>query len=425
MKKTRGTARECVTAIRADVAEHGVFSWLAFFLLIIPAMKIYVVQLHPIVDNVFDFWGVASLTVLSVFLIRRLSALKHREFWYLIVFCVVYLVATVLHNSNQILGAASETIRLLIMPVYLMLAYGSSSADFRGILYKFRWSFISILLVDSFFALLQVTGLQIFRTRSHSILGLDNYATFSILPMLVMILLVSHYLDGKIKVLDWAVCFLSLLSKLLTVSLMASISLVAFLLLLCAALRFERLSKWVSPKLAVAFVVVALVGVIVFEVQKLFAPLLIAVGKGVTLNYRTVIWDKTINSILKNPIIGYGKCIDSQFKTIVGLSVLHDHEASHPHNFLMSILFSTGLLGFVAYIRMLFGAFTKAMQLHDRQLRSIVNAGFVAFIILGFADDYIFQQFFYLLLTAVILLWDGEGNCEKPSIFQRHRSRQT
>lgn len=420
-KKAGGSAAEWAASVRADVAENGLFSWLAFLLLIIPAMKMYVVQLHPIVDNFFDFWGVASLVVLSVYFIRRWSALKHREFWYLILFCVVYLVTTVLHNSDQILGAASETIRLLIMPAYLMLAYDSGSADFRCALRRFRLCFIAVLLTDSFFALLQTTGLQIFRTPSHSILGLDNYATFSILPMLVMVLLVSQYLDGKLNKMDVAVCVLALLSKLATLSLMASISLAVFLVLLFVALRFEKVSKWVSPRLAFVMVVIALVGVVVFEVQKLLAPLLVALGKGVTLNYRTVIWDRTIKGILESPFIGYGKCVDSQFKTIVGLSVLHDHEASHPHNFLMSILFSTGLLGFIAYMRMVFGTFKKAMQLHASSLRSIANAGFVAFMILGFADDYIFQQFFYLLLMTVILLWDDEGNREKPSIFQRHR----
>lgn len=70
-------------------------------------------------------------------------------------------------------------------------------------------------------------------------------------------------------------------------------------------------------------------GVTVFGIQNVFADILGLAGRDVTLSYRTVIWSRTIDAIISNPLIGYGKTGPGLFQSIVGLSPIYDTQATH------------------------------------------------------------------------------------------------
>ena len=135
-----------------------------------------------------------------------------------------------------------------------------------------------------------------------------------------------------------------------------------------------------------------------FGVQNYFEPILTSLGRDATLSYRTVIWDKVIKSIPDALLLGYGKTSGDEFKTIVGFSLLYDTQANHPHSFYLSVLFSTGILGSVVFLRMLFlvcRAIYKNKKLKDIY---ILSCGLISFFMIAFADDYIMLPYLYMVI---------------------------
>ena len=141
--------------------------------------------------------------------------------------------------------------------------------------------------------------------------------------------------------------------------------------------------------------------VVFANIQNLFAPLFEAVGKDVTLSYRTVIWARTVNAISQNFVFGYGATGPGIFQTTVGLSPLWDVQASHAHNMILEMIFSVGIVGSLFYVYVIakcYQKFVKCISI-DKYVSRIINIGFVCMMILFLTDSYIMLTPFYLLLT--------------------------
>lgn len=115
--------------------------------------------------------------------------------------------------------------------------------------------------------------------------------------------------------------------------------------------------------------------VVGFGIQNFFEPLFTKLGRDVTLSYRTVIWDKLLRNIPESLLIGYGKTSGDEFKTIVGLSLLYDTQANHPHSFYLAVLFSTGCIGCIVFLRMLFLTFKASFQNRKSKSMYLLSCG--------------------------------------------------
>ena len=149
--------------------------WFGFILFIVPALKVYAIQRIGFLDTLFDIWGIISC--LSLVLIT-VKIKKNVLIKYIISFVLIYLVSTWFHNPDQLIGAISETSRLLIVPFYMLLIKHEHSMV--SFLVKLRKSFILLLFVDTFTGTVQIAGIRIFENNAITFLGLDNYAAFII-----------------------------------------------------------------------------------------------------------------------------------------------------------------------------------------------------------------------------------------------------
>ena len=370
--------------------------WFGFILFVVPALKVYVIQQNSFLDTLFDIWGIISC--LSLILIT-IKIKKNVIIKYIILFVLIYLVSTLFNNPDQLMGAISEISRLLIVPLYMLLIKREKSMV--SFLVKLRKIFILILFADVLTGIVQIAGFRIFEHNAITFLGLDNYAAFIIIPMLSIVFFSSYICTGRIRRMDIVVFFLSFTMKLLTNSLSALFALIIFGLTIFLGFHWGKIREQVTPKKIVILVIILLFMIVGLGVQNYFEPLFTKLGRDVTLNFRTVIWDKLLRSIPKSFLFGYGKTSGDEFKTIVGLSLLYDTQATHPHSFYLAVLFSTGCLGCIVFLKILFLTFKATYR--NRKLKSmyLLVCGIISFFIIAFADDYIMLPYLYMLICIV------------------------
>lgn len=377
-------------------------SWFAFFILVLPSLKMYAISQFPVVDDMLDWLGVFSCALLLLLcLTKRNNLIVPKGCKFIFAFFAVYLLSTALHYNENLLGLISESSKSMIVVLYLILSFNSGEHSFIKTLNKFRKIYLIILSVDSLCLLVEVIGLRIYESNVYTVLGMDNYAAFSIIPMLTIVFYVSYMMKGKIQRIDKMVFLGCMLAKVATYSFAAIIAMVVMALTTYVLMREKEFRKIISPKLIVAVVIILIIGVVYFQFDKKIDLILAGAGKGIS--NRTAIWTKTLKSLPKSPIIGFGSMHGVQFKLTTGFRLEWSTTETHPHNFILAILFYTGIVGLMLYIGM-FNQLTKFIRNNTQnKITSIVLGGVVGFLILSIPDGYLTLPSIYVFLTVIYL----------------------
>ncbi|MCH5187309.1 MAG: O-antigen ligase family protein [Oscillospiraceae bacterium] len=380
----------------------SLYSWAGFLAFIIPALKMYAVQQYAMLDNVFDLWGFAACGVLIILYMNNSKNIAvPKGLKYIFAFICVMMLATVMNFSDQLTALLSETSRLLITPLYLMLAFSSGEEVFLSALKKLRVTYITVLLADVTVLALELLGVKIYKSVIYTILGMDNYAAFMIIPMLTVIFYASCRNNGRIDFLDIAIYALCLAAKVITFSFAAMLGLVAMGLVILFAYNIKSSIKILLPQLMIGLSVLLIIGVVAMQASTRLDIMLEGTDK--TITSRSMIWEHTVEHIPDKLFLGHGKTSGSQFKSSAGLSLQWHDQATHPHNFILAVLYSTGLVGALIYAGILSQLLKKIrMKINDR-ITSVVLGGIIGYFILMIADDYVTIPMLYTLLTVVYL----------------------
>ena len=181
----------------------------------------------------------------------------------------------------------------------------------------------------------------------HWFLGHKNSIVRIVLPIMCMAIVRSlcekKKIDGKTWFLAAGVC----LSIWRTGSATSLIGLVTFFgcLLLSMCLGKKCLS-WMTLWSGFLATSVGAVMIIVFQVQKYFTFFVVDIlGKDITINNRTTIWNSIMEFVFKKPIVGYGYLSFDQYVEIL------DHPSfTHPHNFLLYLMMTGGILLLLSFM---------------------------------------------------------------------------
>lgn len=371
----------------------------AFLFFCMPACKIFLIQQNSFADIIFDYWAAASFGILLL----KMSVKKYifRETVILFAFCGLYIVVTLINYYNQVLGAMSECCRMLIVPIFLYMLHDMSEKRYIRNVGYIRKTFLLILTIDFLVTFYSALFKPLFVDGEMSIMGYANYATFMIIPMCTVVLYASTVIYGRIHFFDITVLILEMISKIVVDSTTAVIAFAIFLLILLCTRYYKKILKILSPKFFFCVIALFMVSIVFFQIQNLFLPIFVMLGKDPTLSYRTVIWNKTMNAIIQNPLFGYGKLSGDQYKTIVGFSLIWDTEASHPHNLILDIVMCTGIVGLAIYIFYMFKCIRRIKSIDLNRGRNILAIGLICYFILGFADGYYTVPIIYIVCTII------------------------
>lgn len=391
------------TSDRVEIDETCRENQVLAIALIVLSTKPYAVQLNGVVDAI---WNVSVLIAIAMGLIvcsrnRLVKQIVSTQNILLASFCALYCAITLLHYPQNTAGAFSESARIFLGYAAVgLLCRRNPKVCMKAI----KRSFTVLLLVDCATVLIS-QWIPIFGGSNYSFLGMDNYAVFFVLPMLGSVFAASYYLNDRITLDAWALAAACLLCKMVTHAATSIIALIVLVLLVFGVSKKETIPRIINLYSGMLILVVFTVGVCVFQAQKFFAPLFKMMGKDVTLSYRTTIWDKTIQSILENPMFGYGKTGNGIFQGIVGFSAEWDVQANHTHNYLLELLFVAGVVGTVLYISYLVCASDGPRNV----LSGLVHISLFSFAVLMMTDSYIFISPLYILIGIQQCRYESEA----------------
>jgi len=367
---------------------------------ILPSIKPYVIRISRI-DNIYDLFGIMVCfgMIVVCFFVKNVHA--NKTFKYFTAFLAVYFISTLINGYSSLISVVSESSRMLICPIYMLYKYKEGYYEYRKCIHNIAEVYRYILYID-FISILLNLKFNIFEEKIFSFLGMDNTAAFIVIPMLAVVIYDDVNQKGKIRRNSILLYFFCFVGKVLTSSVTAFLSLGVFgFLLFLNEYKFRNnddktISKWYKPKKYVILSVIILVGIVFFKVQYLFADIIIALGKDLNLG-RVRIWENVIQSFIYSPLIGYGKVNPEEFIELVGMSKW-DATCNHPHNSILAIFFCGGLIGSFFYIMMLKKSFKNiSKNIYEYKIK-IVCIGFISFLVLMLADDYLFMPYIYVLI---------------------------
>ncbi len=362
----------------------------------------YAVQQLPLLDNFLDVLGVFScIFLIMLCCLKRNKLVFPKGCKYIITFFSIFLITTILHYNENLLGLVSVTSKVLIVVLYLILSFSSGEKVFLNTLKKFRKVYIIILLIDSICVLVEILGFEIYESYMYTILGYDNYATFSILPMLSIVFYTSYKTKNRITAMDKLVFITCLIVKISTFSFTAILAMMVMALTTYIALRGKQLRKMISVRFIICIIVCFIIGLTFFHLDTIVDVFLAPTGK--TITNRTNLWIYALQGISKSPLIGHGSLQGDQYKTIAGYYLAYTTTETHPHNYILQILINTGMVGLFVYVG-IFNQLIKAIRNNIKnKINAIVLGGVIGFLIISIPDGYLELPAIYMFMTVVFL----------------------
>lgn len=187
-----------------------------------------------------------------------------------------------------------------------------------------------------------------------------------------------------------------IICNIFTKSYTAAISSIILFLIVFFNKKIKYILSIFSIKKIVVIYCLLLLLILGFNIQYLFANLLEnQIGKGVSLNSRTIIWSDCLQLIKTKILFGYGTLSNEMIKSYVLFG------AGHAHNFLLELLLRTGIVGTISYIVFLIKTVSKDLFTSKS---NILYGGLLVFLILSFMDFYPDMICLYLLI-GIMYYW--------------------
>lgn len=392
---------------------------LFLILLLVPFCKPSSLEYYPWPNRLFQLWKIASLVYLACALLppylkqRPKDILKGlpKGILGLGVFWLVYLLGCLYSGAEIVsISTAAAGCGLLLLLIFYEVRLGNGMQLLRAM----TWLFTACILCHVLSVFFVSWGWLRFDPKNSGIYlyGYDNYSAFFLYPMLCVILFYSNLRYNRISLWCWGLLLTVAFINIYTKSVAAAGVGILLILLFLFKKYWPRLGKFLQARYTLIALAFFLVLICVFHVQNLLAFLLDKLGKGVTLNSRTIIWDHALRLFIKRPLLGYGAFTAQQIKNYIL------YGTTHAHNVLLELLIRTGLVGTVGYLRFLCGFAKKERALYDTKA-DVLLIGLIVQLVLSFMDFYptilVFYCFMGCLYNADSLCAEATKNPAEPA----------
>ena len=352
---------------------------------------------YEILDIILKVCKVISIIIILIAVIRdeKNETIKIGDVKYLfplLFFWTIYIFNSYIHKADylEIINNALTSITII-----LFIRFAFKNKDKKEI---FLNSVSNVFVVYIIIHLLSFVIINIFHTPLFGskstlyFLGMDNYSAFATIPMITIILFNNVRKNQKFTILSYVLVMLLFLSYLYAKSYAATFAYVLFIVGIVLIAFNKDIFKIINFKSIIALTIILLILIMVFNIQDFFSFILInVIKKGVTLNSRTIIWRDAINIIKSNFVIGYGNLSSDN------VANYYLYGTTHTHNFLLELLFTTGIVGTISFLFFYNKAFTDMYNIKNGK-NNIFLLGVVVFIILSFMDYYVLSQYQYCLI---------------------------
>ena len=349
-------------------------------------MCVFLIRPYYIQDNnkLNAVWALLTCVVSFCSIIKIIKYNKGEKILFLLSWLGIMLIATVDNQTHNWTSVVSISFQV-ILAYNLGILWDVNKYRTR-ILHHLNFMLCFYLIADILLGITGISKLVFGHGGFLTSLGYDNYAAYIIIPMLAIKWCISIYRRGQLTKIDLFCWIGELFYKVLYLSFNAILGLLLFAIGYFLITHFRQKS-FIKHKYAIIVISLALVGIIRFHIQDLASSFFAALGKGNTLGFRTVIWEKLWPALLKAPIVGYGITDGGYFQTKIGLSSIWDVEANHAHNIIFDIWFVTGIIGLVIYVIFLSSCIKGIRKNCERHIQ-VLLLGLSVYFLMGLFDGY-------------------------------------
>lgn len=382
---------------------------ICLILLLIPIFKPIGLTYYTSINNIFQILKIISLFIMIFSIIKDIKGNEKKKYFYIIylgVFWIIYIINSFIYRGNY-LDILNNAITSVVLLIFIKKEFDYD----KGNLFKaFKFIFNSYLILHILsVGIINTIHIGIFDSESGTtyFLGKDNYSAFITIPMVTISLFINYVEKREISWNYVIMLFILTLCYALTQSYTALLALSCFSVFIIL-LKFKvNLLKYISIRKTIILVIVLLFLISIFNIQNVFEYFLNNIGKGITLNSRTIIWKDAIELIKEKPLLGYGDL------SIDKINDYYLYGASHAHNFVLELLLRTGIIGTICYMLFLDKSVKYIYKREKTDMKiSILILGVISYILISFMDFYPILQYQYCLF-GILYCYSEKVNKEE------------
>jgi len=362
--------------------------YLLFILLAPLALPDYLLQ--------YEFIEIFSLVfTIAIFLIFIFLTILNKRFNLIILIIIIYFVwrsSTSYFYSGEVLDL-KDSLKIITLAIFLnftITKYPKSILSALSILFSI-YIYINLISVYLFPNGLYIVERGSVGTSEAWILGVANQFAYVIIPGLTFIILNAYYKYRKINLFTWltiSAAFITLIKVWSATGLVSIFLIVIFTIFV----TFKVKIKHVNFNLIT--IIYVLLFILILNIQKINPIKFLVVDilkKDLTLSFRTVIWEKVINTIEDSLMFGNG------INTYVLAGKVTSFAA---HNLLLQITLDSGLIGVIIFLICIVLAGRQLQLNKNNYISFIILSGIFAILVGGLAESYRITYFFSLLVLG-------------------------
>ncbi len=236
----------------------------------------------------------------------------------------------------------------------------------------------------------EINGLWHIPETNNYLWGFDNASAFKFIPAMIFFILATDPKSKWQKLATFGFLFLITAAFIYIRSIMALLGCLCILVYYVLLYQRDRVMKILNVKTCV--ILICIIAVVLIGLNRNI-PFLQKIAentdKVTSLNSRFSLWEKSLNEIAENPLLGHG--FEDRFVTAEKIGF------DHPHNVFLDVLYRGGILGGIFYALMLLFASKESFKARRIPFGNILAIGFFAFLAMAQMDYYNDQYLPFLL----------------------------
>ena len=341
-----------------------------------------IAQIAPRISDIMNLLLVAiSIIIIAAYILDgKISKIQ------LLIFTLfsIMLISTII-NSGNIIFCCTAYIPAVAISMYTEMLI---KCNLKKFLINLS-CILGIFIIINFLTVIIFPGGH--SGRNIYFLGLDNSSGLMVILSVVFITLTAYLYKGKQTLTSILIVVIACVTYLMTKAATPIIGCVIFVFFLFFIYKKKNAMKVFNYRVYLMVTIIFFVLFIILRMQNLFSYILVdLLGKDLTFNGRTLIWDYAIELFKKNPLLGTGMEVYETRLQVKGMY--------HAHNTYLNILMEGGVLGFVIYITILL---VEGKQLvKNNVINSIISVGFFIYFIMGISEVYYNDKMLYVILVV-------------------------
>lgn len=357
-------------------------------------------------------WGAVSFAILLLYFVARKDRKKSSIIWLLLIYCMCLLYA-----STTGLGSLTTTITQLLPIIGICLWTDYYIADLK--------TFSAVIKLIMFYIYVNLATLICFPnglyvSQSYQatpyicyFLGYRNVQSLWLLPALALVLWENFCYSDKLtrrNKVRLAVIVLTIILTKSSTTYVAAAGFVIFFVFLIRTSANRYLWGIINIRNTYIAYIALTIGLVFFNIQYNFAFIIENIlHKDLDLTDRIYVWQKVIVYVNNQFITGYGYIYDPTSRALIG--------ASHPHNYLLNLMYTGGIIGTLLITVVFIVVSKKSVRYMSSLAVRAVFLGVVVLLLIGLTEPLKQLPTIYILLTMLyhsdIFAKKGQEGIEK------------